>query len=165
VFTSVFLYDGWENAPVYFLLLVSYVAFSDVLQPGERRKRAHFTSVIVFATAILANILWLIAKPLTYSWGASGVVYALWGVLTAFTIIDGLPKYARSADPRTWYPNKKERDSAVGNLAIFSSTALFLILDPTQFISSGPGINSFVHAVSFLGGYLSIQVYRWRNRL
>src|SRR2546426_1062527 len=82
-----------------------------------------FVSIAIFGASFIANALWMLVRPLTYSFGPSGVVYSLWGVLMAFTLFDGMPKQPRSLNPRTWYADKKERSSAIGNLAIFSSTA------------------------------------------
>ena len=164
VVTSVFLYDGWTNVPVYFAILLIYSSFSDNVESDERRRRAHFTSIAIFGAAFTANALWMLVRPLTYSLGPSGVVYSLWGVLLAFTLFDGMPKQPRSLNPRTWYGDKKERSSAVGNLAIFASTAIVLALEPEEFLSAGPGINVFAHAIGFLGGYFSAQAYRWSRK-
>lgn len=161
VITSLFIYDGWQNAPAYFFILGSYVWFSDSVQQRVRFARANFVSILIFAAAIVANALWVIAKPLAYSWGPSGVVYALWGALFAFALADGLPHHPRSINPRTWYQNKENRDAAVGNLVLFASTAFVLVLDPPLFLSAGPGINAFAHAVSFLAGYFGAQAYYW----
>jgi hypothetical protein len=159
--TSVFLYDGWSNILLYFIILVMYIAFSDRVDSGERRRRARFGSVAIFGVATIANALWLHFVPMAYSWGSSGVVYALWGFLLAFTLFDGMPRNPKSLDPRTWYASKQERGSAMGNLMVFSMTAIMLVSGPSAFLSSGPGVNVFAHGVSFLGGYFSANVYRW----
>lgn len=158
---SVFLYDSWTNIPAYLMILVTYVAFSDRVDSAERRRRARFGSMAAFFAAMIANILWMHFLPLTYSWGPSGVVYALWGLLLAFTLFDGMPRNPKNLDPRTWYASRQERGSAMGNLMVFSVTAIMLVSGPSVFLSSGPGVNVFAHGVSFLGGYFSAHVYRW----
>jgi hypothetical protein len=163
IFTSVFVYDGWQNIPAYFLILVTYSSVSDFVGPDERRKRARFSSAIIFVAAFIANALWLFVRPLSYSWGSSGVVYALWGVLLAFAFRDGMPKHL-SWDIKTWYKNRKEMTSGINNLVIFTVTALVVVTQPSTFLSSAPGINVFAHAMSFLGGYFSAQAYGWIHR-
>ncbi len=162
--TSVFLYDAWANIPAYFAILATYVAFSDSIGPDERRNRGRFAAVTIFPVATLANVLWMLARPTTYSWGPSGVVYALWGILFAFTLQDGLPQHAKHLDPRTWYNSKKETSSALSNLAIFAATAMIMVVEPAQFLSAGPNINVFAHGVSFLGGYFLTNAYRWARK-
>jgi hypothetical protein len=163
--TSVFLFDGWANIPVFLGILLMYTAFTGNVEGQERQSRARFTTVVMFGAAMMANMLWLLAKPLTYSWGPSGVIYSMWGVLLAFALFDAMPKTAKSLNPRTWYSSKQERIAAMDNLVVFSSTAIFLFLEPGQFLSAGPGINVFVHGVGFLGGFFSAQGYRWYSRL
>jgi len=160
VVTSVFLYDSWMNVPAYFAILTAYISFSDRIEPKERRARARFASGAMFLAAITANVIWVLAKPATYSWGPSGVVYALWGILFAFVFFDGMPKQPKSLDPRSWYKDKKERNFAVSNLTMFAVTAAFMVLEPAQFLSAGPNINSFAHGIGFLGGYSLAYAYR-----
>ncbi|MGD0145935.1 MAG: rhomboid family intramembrane serine protease [Nitrososphaerales archaeon] len=162
ILTSVFLYDGWMNVPAYFLILVTYISFSDRVEPKERRGRANFALAISIASAVAANALWMGVLPGTFSWGPSGVIYALWGVLLAFTLFDGMPKQPSGLNPRTWYKDKKERGSAISNLVIFFVTAWLIFSQPAEFLSSGPGVNVFAHGVSFLGGLLATYAYRWK---
>jgi len=159
VVTSVFLYDSWLNIPAYFLILVAYVSPSDYLKSDERRKRARFALVAMLFSAFLANSLWLLAKPATFSWGASGVVYGLWGVLLAFTLGDGMPNQIKSWDIKTWYKNRSEARFAISNLVLFASTALVIVTEPGVFLSSGPGVNVFAHGISFLGGFFVTELY------
>jgi membrane associated rhomboid family serine protease len=102
----------------------------------------------------------MLARPDTYSLGPSGVIYALWGVLFAFTFFDGIPNQPKSWNPRTWYQDKRERRSGMNNLALFAATAAIIIMEPAQFLSVGPNVNVFAHGISFLGGYFLAQVYR-----
>lgn len=161
IVTSVFIYDSWTNIPSYFAILVVYAQFSDQLNPSERRRRAKFSAIAIFVAAFVANALWVRLLPSTYSWGPSGVVYALWGMMLAFTLFDGMPRSPMGLDPRTWYKDKKERKAAFGSLAMFAATAVMLVTEPSVFLSAGPGINVFVHGMSFMGGYLGAYVYRW----
>lgn len=161
VATSIFLYDGWTNVPAYFGLLVAYAGLSDKAGQTERLKRARFGSIVIFVPALIANMLWIHFLPSAYTLGPSGVVYAMWGMMLAFTLFDGLPNHPTSIDPRTWYKDRKERSSAMGSLAFFGLTAFMLVSNPSGFLSAGPGVNVFAHGVSFLGGYCSAYVYRW----
>ena len=161
--TSIFLFDSWTNIPAYFGILATYVAFSDSVDQTERQRRARFASVTIFILAIAANVLWMHFLPWTHSYGPSGVVYALWGVLLAFTLFDGLPSHPKNFDVRLWYKDKKERSSALGNLMVFGFTAFMLASNPLAFLSAGPGVNIFAHGVSFLGGYSAAHLYRYRR--
>ena len=161
IVTSVFVYDSWTNIPSFFAILIVYAQFSDRLDSIERKRRAKFSAVAIFVAAFAANALWVHFLPSTYSWGPSGVVYALWGVMFAFTLFDGMPKSPTGLDPRNWYKDKKERKAAFGSLAMSTATAAMLFTEPAVFLSAGPGIIVFVHGVSFLGGYFGAHVYRW----
>lgn len=161
IVTSVFLYDSWTNIPSYFAILIVYAQFSDQLDPIERRRRAKFAAAAMFGAAFVANAFWVHFLPSTYSWGPSGVVYGLWGVMLAYTLFDGMPKSPKGLDPRRWYDGKKERKAAFGSLAMFAATTVMLTTETSVFLSAGPGINVFVHGVSFMGGYFAAHVYRW----
>lgn len=164
VITSVFLFDSWLNIPSYLTIIVLYVSFSGSLSREERRKRAAFASAAIFLIGFAANALWVAVRPDTFSWGPSGVVYSLLGVLMVFTLFDGIPARPTSWNPRDWYGSKEQLNSAMNNLVIFSSTVLILFLNPAQFLSAGPNINVFVHAISFLGGYFAAFLYRSASR-
>src|SRR2546426_1105704 len=81
VLTSMFVYDGWQNAVVFFGLAVAYLPFSSNLNSKTRQGRSNFMSVAIFAVAVVANAIWAVLVPFSTSFGQSGVVYAAWGLL------------------------------------------------------------------------------------
>jgi membrane associated rhomboid family serine protease len=163
VITSIFLNDSWTNPLVYVIILVTYAPLSDIVNQVERRRRASFASLTAFLTAGAANALWILVSPNTLSFGPSGVVYALWGILLAFTLLDGLPKRRFTRLPSRKSNNRRET-LAPRNLIIFACTVIVVSLAPSEFLGAGPHINVFVHSVSFLGGYLLTNAYVWNMK-
>lgn len=161
IFTSIFVYDGWQNAAVFYLLALAYLPFSSHLGSTVRRNRSVFMAVAAFAAAIISNGIWTALRPLSVSYGQSGVVYAAWGSLVAFCVADAFP---RGATWRSWGPKylgREERGAVLANLAMVAATVGAVVWSPGIFLGEAPGVNAFVHAVGFLCGYLAVYAYRF----
>ena len=157
-----FVYDGWQNAAVLFMLAIAYLPFSSHQVPKERQSRSKFIATAVFPVAIVANGFWTALKPLSVTYAQSGVVYAAWGALMAFCVIDAYPRGTVKGAWIPRYSSKEEKSAAVANLAIVVLTVGTIILNPRIFLGESQGVNGFVHTVAFLGGYLS--AYAWHRQ-
>lgn len=161
VFTSIFVYDGWQNEAVFYLLAFAYLPFSRHLSSEDRRSRSRYMAVAAFAAAVLSNGIWTALKPLSVSYGQSGVVYAAWGSLVAFCLVDAFPRGVTGGSWVPKYLDREERGAALANLAMVAATVGAVVWSPGIFLGEGLGVNAFVHAVGFLCGYLAAYGYRF----
>lgn len=160
-FTSLFLYDSWENVPAYLAIVLLFIVSSLQVESTERRNRSWFLLAGSFASAVIANFLWMALRPDTYSFGPSGIVYALWGMLFGFTLFDGFVKCLVAWIQKNWPKNKKELYYAIFNIFVFSIILGLLFLFPAGFLSVQNGVNVFAHGISFYSAFVITLVYYW----
>lgn len=165
LFTSLLVYDGWQNAAVFFILAGVYLPLSTSVDRETRKGRSRFMAAVAMVVAVASNAVWAALVPYSTSFGQSGVVYAAWGLLLAFCVMDMLPRGPQGSPWKLHYSTKEERSTAITNLAFVVATVGSIVSNPGQFLNVGPGVNAFVHAIAFLGGYFAVYMYRYRTKL
>lgn len=172
--TSNFIYDGWQNALVYSILVAYALGCSAAYTLEQRAYRYRIIVISQFTGGIAASmvqlIIWYTRSQAGYSFGQSGVVYALWGSLSFFLIFgivaDSVNLFQRlRCGPRLVLgsaPGVRLWRKAVSQFFLitgFLFTFGFLLLDPSGFFSAGPGIDSGLHDLSFASGLILTSIF------
>ncbi len=155
VVTSMFVHSSfWEhylpNIILLFFFASAFVSTNTLLPAMVKRQRQFAFLIVMFASAVAANIVSLLVQPAGLSRGASGLVYAAWGVATAFCTFNVLPKAFRRQDFAQYYFEKSHLLWVIWNLCIsvlFVGTAA---IAPAAFLGVGPGVNVIAHGLSYL---------------
>jgi hypothetical protein len=122
--------------------------------------------IIVFLAAILANALWIIRAPQEKSVGASGMVYAAEGATLGFALFNLLRIIWPNASKYRQYSREKRKDFLI--FSIFNAGFLIYFIgtysNPAAFLNLAPGVNVFVHYVSFVAGFF-VAILWWEKRV
>ncbi len=169
IVTSNFIYDGWQNAVAYFILVAFALGCSAAYTLEQRAYRYQTIVISQFTGGITASaaqfIIWHIRSQAGYSFGQSGVVYALWGSLSVFLVfglvVEGanvIRRFQRRGQPILGPALGVRRWSKAVSLFSLVTASLFtfgfFLLDPSGFFSAGPGIDSGLHDLSFAFGLI-----------
>jgi membrane associated rhomboid family serine protease len=136
-----------------FVLLFTFSNSTYSLQ--NKKKVERFTLISIFIFAIISNVLWLIltSRP---SVGASGLVYAIMGIVTGFSLFNGLQILNFS----------KLKTQEIVTVGVILMNLLFSVLlvaqvfqDTQLFLNVGEGVNVIAHGVSFLLGLFAVFPY------
>jgi membrane associated rhomboid family serine protease len=156
ILTSIFVHGGGLDHlignMVNLFICLSMLAVSNFLaSQNEREQRSAYFLFSMFFAAILSNFLFMILFPHYSSTGASGVVYAVVGILFVFSFVNCFEIGERM--------KKTEKENVLSaitflciNVFIFSVMFIQIILDPAAFLSVAPGVNKFTHCTSFFAG-------------
>ena len=118
---NLFIYDGTGNIPI-FLFLIPFFYFSIFRQPRFKRYIITIlTSILIFIIAKISMIIYTLSLHI-FTYGQSGVVYALWG-FTFINLFNMLLNY-----------KKETPEMIVAISGFFVSSALPLIYPPFFFI-------------------------------
>ena len=171
--TSIFIYDGWQNAFSYFFLVFLALCSNAAYLRDRRTRRFQVMIASAFLGAIVGNfvqlILWTATFPTGYSLGQSGVVYAFWGSFSCFLLFDviftiaNLIQKGRNKRPIAGAPVfhgrlRRRLTSTIVLLIAFTLTVGYLVLDPSGFFSAGPGVDSGLHALAYIFGVITTFV-------
>lgn len=164
VFTSIFLHRSWEHLTANLAMLgvwnLYVVILPSLLSDGQKRGRASFFLPVVFGSAVLSQILWVVALNNANagasfsSVGASGLVYSFSGAVLGFALTnatDAFTKYKTEAN------KKRARFVMAGNGLVVAMLLAIVLLIPDSFLSKGPGINAFVHGLAFVFGLFAVM--------
>jgi len=161
IVTSIFVHSSpihlaYNMVGLFAYTLLFAVCNSSLTSETKRRIQSFFL-VCAFGSAVASNIFWvfLTSQP---SLGASGVVYAVQGVLLGFSLINGLSIL-------NWEKFKTQEKSTklmvLFNLLVLISLLVQIFLSPEIFLSVGVGVNVVAHGFSF---YLSLVItFVWNN--
>jgi membrane associated rhomboid family serine protease len=164
VVTSLFIYDSWTNLVSYGVLSAFFVVTHFLLSREERLRREVFFAIVMYAVAIVGNLIGIFLAPTNGTYGPSGALYAFWGLVSGFALFNGLSVDPERKRLRLFSKNIATRAWAAVNLFTTVCFVLYLGLDTSQFLSAGLGVNVFAHGIGFLGGLFSTYVYRFLNR-
>jgi hypothetical protein len=132
-----------------FLFMFLFALCNSTFQLNMKKKMEKFFLISAFLFAIFSNVLWVILIP-NPSIGASGLLYAVEGVLLGFSLVNGLQILNLSKF-------KTQRISTITiilvNFFVSVSIVTQIMLTPEIFLSVGPGVNVIAHDVSFLLGF------------
>jgi membrane associated rhomboid family serine protease len=155
VITSIFVHSSLthlaSNMIWLFLYTLLFAVCNISLASENKRKIEPFFLICVFGSAIVANIFWICLTS-ERSLGASGVVYAVQGVLLGFSLINGL---SISDWKKFKIQEKFTQFLVLFNLLVLISFLFQIVLLPQIFLSVASGVNILVHAISF---YLSLVI-------
>lgn len=130
----------------------------DSISREQARFRFRLLLIASLAAAIVANILWLeLPNRPSGSLGASGVVYAMFGITTMFLLID-IIKQSSEYKLRNITLGKFIYDS-MRSLVFAGPVVGIAIFNIDMFLSAAPQSNVFVHGVAFLIGVAVIMVF------
>jgi len=161
IITSIFVHSSpihlAYNMVGLFAYTLLFVICNSSLTSETKRRIQSFFLVCAFGSAIASNVFWvfLTSQP---SLGASGVVYAVQGVLLGFSLINGLSIL-------NWKKFKTQEKSTklmvLFNLLVLISLLSEIFLSPQIFLSVAVGVNIVAHGLSF---YLSlVTTFVWNN--
>lgn len=182
VITAMFIDDGAANGESYaflaFLFIAANAAYSRSLRVG-RYLVSIGNSLAAGLVANLVNLVLFVVKvPNGYSLGQSGIVYGFWGTIGIMAFSD-LFMYAkfffrkiRKKDIRAIVKNRtggrvRMAITYVFTIILFLFTFVYVFADLPAFFSFAPGVDSFVHIISFgAGGMMTLYVlYRHWDQL
>ncbi len=153
---------------------VLFVLANAINRPALRRRWAVAFFLLPFIAGIGANAIeypLVLLRP-SNSWGASGVVYGSIGVLLGSSIrnlpiyISAISKERRSSRKcKVRGLSKVFRKSLRNTLyilspAIAATFLLYIVLDPSGFLSEGPNVDVLAHGFGFLIGFLGSMIYQ-----
>jgi membrane associated rhomboid family serine protease len=149
VITSIFVHSSLTDLAFNMIGLFVYTLLFAVcnisLTSENKRKIEPFFLICVFGSAIVANIFWICLTS-GRSLGASGIVYAVQGVLLGFSIINGLS----ILDWKRFKIQKKFTQFIVLiNIIVIIWFLSEILLSPQMFLNVAVRVNSLVHGISF----------------
>lgn len=129
-------------------------AFCNCISKNRKRIESFFLASS-FISAIISNIIWLLATS-NVSAGASGLVYATEGNLLGFSLVNGLQVIDFSK-------LKKQNLFAVylvvANLIVSIAITIQILTDAASFLGVGQGVNIIAHSFSFLQCFCASLVW------
>lgn len=111
-----------------------------------------------FLLAIVANMIYLTLSPEPRSAGASGVAYAIEGIVLTVSL-SSITSRMSSDGIRTYLTSKKSLMHFVLNAGIFLYLFIFAMFYPYIYLGAEPGVNAAAHGFAFILGVLLIYFY------
>ncbi|MEM3384898.1 MAG: rhomboid family intramembrane serine protease [Nitrososphaeria archaeon] len=162
------LWDNILGIVLCVIILFFLLLYNDVLEP--KYVIACF-SITPFISSILSAIIFVIIFPNLTSFGASGVCYAMFGVIFYLLMYSAMLYYEQFVKFKHLNGIEKERKEArnlfIANTILFTSIFLLIIVVPSYVFGAGQFdgyiINVLGHASSFITSYLISLTYFWRK--
>ena len=165
--TSVFMFDGWNNASFFVELGVMFLATNFVYSEHETRGRCKYAFLSMFVCGILPNVILLAIRPNWTIYGSSGVIYSFLGIVMGLSFFNMLPPTFKGLTVgrlKAYYSSSRSLALLSLNAIVFVSLFFFLFTNADLFFSSGPNVNVFAHALGFGFGFFSTYAYRYYTR-
>lgn len=174
IITSMFIFDGDGNVVDYAIYALVFCAANVRYSRFMRVKRYLLSIWVSLLSAVIGNVINLIvywlSAPNGYSLGQSGIVYGFMGALAFIALFDILfylsySYHKRKKEISTFNIKRGGSEKARGlvtcvfTVLLFGITIIFLVVDFPLFFSVAPGVDSFLHFISFLSGFLIASVY------
>jgi len=166
IVTSMFVHGSlWphylSNMISLFTFALVFALTNDSIPAMERRSRQTVFIFGMFLSGASANVVFLWTKGFGY--GASGLVYAAWGITSVFCLFNALPGDRQSQDVVPCHsdsPNlRRARRNRLASFVVFVVLIGTVFLSPTFFLAAGPGVNVLVHGLSFLFAFMGTAVW------
>jgi membrane associated rhomboid family serine protease len=166
IVTSMFVhYSLWphylSNMISLFTFTLVFALTNGLASAKEKQSRQRVFIFGMFLSGASANVgsLWVNA----FGCGASGLVYAAWGITSVFCLINALSGVRQSQDVALYQsdsPNpRRSRNNRLVNF-IFSVILIgTAFLFPSLFLAAGPGVNVFVHFLSFIFAFMGTTIW------
>jgi membrane associated rhomboid family serine protease len=159
IFTSIFVHSSTShlalNMASLFLFMFLFAFCNSTFPSYTKRRIENFFLVSIFVFAVISNVLWIILTS-NGSVGASGLVYAVEGVLIGFSIINSLQILNFS---KFRIQNISTKYVVFINIVIGSAVIAQILLSPDSFLNVGQGVNTIAHGVSFLLGLFASFIW------
>jgi len=160
IFTSIFVHSGVAhfggNIVVLLAFLFLFVKLEETLPQEHQYRDSRFLGLSMFLCGMIANSLFLVVS-IGSSAGASGVVYACEGVITGFAFLIALSGRLSLDHLKRHQLDTQERQTIRG-IVVFIGLFGFFLLFRGAFLSSGQGVNTFVHLLGYILGFASVGV-------
>jgi membrane associated rhomboid family serine protease len=159
IVTSIFAHSSLShfgsNMSSLFIFVLMFTFSNSTYSLQNKKKVERFTLFSIFMFAIISNVLWVILTPRP-SVGASGLVYAIMGVVTGFSLFNGLQILN--------FPKLKTQETVtivVISMNLFLSFFLVaqVFQDTQLFLNVGEEVNVIAHGVSYLLGLFAVFPY------
>ena len=152
IVTSIFVHSSWAHVSSNMYILAWLAVVLVLLQNMNSYKSArcihHLFFWMPFVSAILANSFFVYLAPRLIAEGASGFDYAVIAVVV-FSSLFGINGTMQRVGVREYFQSAKHWFVLAVSL-LFAVPFLALIMyEPRLFLNVAPGVNSFVHGLSF----------------
>jgi membrane associated rhomboid family serine protease len=152
IVTSIFThssFDHYANNMYGLTVLIAIFVFANCSLLGQKKvKVENFLIVTALIAAVSANVLWISVKS-SPSVGASGLLYAVNGIVLGFALYNGL----QFLDLKRFKTQRVLVMTMVFVNTILAAALLAqVLLNPELFLNVGAGVNVIAHGVSFLIG-------------
>jgi membrane associated rhomboid family serine protease len=152
IVTSIFThssFDHYSSNMFGLTILIAIFVFANCSLLGQKKvKVENFFIATALIAAVSANVLWISVKNIP-SVGASGLLYAVNGIVLGFALFNGL----QFLDFKKF---KSQRLLVMTMVFVNTILAVALLaqvlLNPELFLNVGAGVNVIAHGVSFLIG-------------
>lgn len=176
VLTSIFAHWSFSHYSENIIMIIFYsilfiaIHYDSPINQKNRRSKFYFFNI--FLSAILANIIYIIFKPDSFSAGASSAGFASLGMLMGFTIKNVISQKKKLISKLRNPQNRNSFVSALANLTIIGYILYIIIFLRFEFIATGPNANYFIHALSFIisvyltivSGFVYSSIHKLKNR-
>ena len=149
IITSIFVHRDLNHFMSNMISLLLYTAlfiFTNMnLSEHEKKRRSVFFLRVVFLSATLANVGWIIVAPNIFSAGSSGAVYASLGIMFGFSLINSIP----SSFQKEVLRQHLHDFCRISNISVFVVFFFWIMLNIEIFLSIAPNVNVFAHGMGF----------------
>lgn len=159
IFMHLSLWHLWNNMgtlAIFSLLFMLLLYFNDYANP---KQVALFFCWGPFLLGVVANIIYLILSPEPRSAGASGIAYAIEGIVLMLSF-SSITSRISSDGIRAYLTSKKGLMHFALNAGIFLYLFIFAIFYPYIYLAAEPGVNAATHAFAFILGVLLTYFYK-----
>jgi hypothetical protein len=142
-------------------LLIGIILFNADTNPV---KLPLFFCLCPLLSGVAANVLFLVFLPNSTSYGGSGVVYAMEGVLIMASLLS-ISRTVSSVKVRAYFLKRRYQLHFSYHILIFLLYFLQIVLYPSEFLNVQPGVNVFAYSISLLIALFATFAYFEKNRL
>ena len=138
IITSIFVHKDLKhfisNMGSLLFTTILFICINLNLNEHDKKRRSSFYFKVVFLSAILANLGWLLLQPNNVLNGSSGAAYSSFGIMFGFTLINSISGFKKDVF-------RKFRQNNVYVINIFTLVIIFfhIVLQPNEFIAEGTG--------------------------
>lgn len=163
--SSLFLYDGWTNVLFFIGSIVLFFELSLALPNKFIKKRVVFATISMFAIGIGVNVLQIVFVHGILYYGPSGVLYAFFGLIFGFAILDTLESPFRvKLHGILDLKSRQALSHFVVNVIILLMISGWIYIDTGGFLSKAPNVDYAAHGMAFLGGMIVTLVFGFSTR-
>lgn len=154
IFTSIFVPDTWQNFGLYAFCIVLFMISAYRLPRVVVRKRAIFLTIFMFVIAILSDYYWVMTFPSEESFGQSGVIFALYGLVTALCGSNIMYFRSNLRYKTELDESKKKTEEKISLYSVVIAVVLLLypVFQPKVFFMEGYHVAYQIHEFSFVVG-------------